>query len=252
MSTLSCTEAPSLPPPPALSGPVTTGTTPDSDDVVDDVDDADTTDGLDTDLGASCSPYSDPETECGPDLECDLIDEICVPAQGTAAIDADCELTSDGDSCAPGLTCTDGRCLAPCDPLAGDGALGSCTDESRICVLDLGRALGVCRETCSLIDQLCLRDSDGCYRGTTNNSMAAVCSTNTADGFIGDGCSADGDCSPRLLCTAARLHVLPCAGQADSCCTNVCDAEQLPCLGSEPVCYQLAIPGDESVGFCGG
>ena len=34
-------------------------------------------------------------------------------------------------------------------------------------------------------------------------------------------------------------------------CTFVCDAEQLPCVGTEPACYALGIAGQAGAGYCG-
>ncbi|HLT39500.1 MAG TPA: hypothetical protein VK034_24620 [Enhygromyxa sp.] len=191
-----------------------------------------------------CDPLADPESECGPDMACDLTSLTCVPALGTGLQDDPC---TDPDECSPGLWCASGRCRELCDVEGRQGC-----EPEQICSVAEPPIPGLCLAACQLAVNACELPGDACKRVLgAGGQVWAACVENPGFALAGDPCSSDGDCAAGYLCTAAALHTLPCVDQAASCCAPVCDTLELPCFGVEPVCYTLAIPGQESAGFCG-
>lgn len=232
------------PPPPNVSGPVTTtglstGATEGGDSG---------TDGgeKDLDFSSACDPLADPLTECGPGLACDVETLACVPATGTATVDDAC---TDDSECSPGLVCADDRCQSLCDPsVEGEDAC----DDNRLCTYADDPLPGLCAEPCELVTQACTIAGDACNRALgPGPAPVAVCTTNPGAGVEGDACALDGDCFPGYLCTPAQLHTLPCAGDADFCCAPICDLLILPCFGLEPICYPIGIEAQDGAGYCG-
>ncbi|WP_106394691.1 hypothetical protein [Enhygromyxa salina] len=226
-----------------MSGPITTSLSTG----ITDTGDSETETGEDgRDLTSDCDPLADLLTECGPNQACDVETLECVPATGSASVDEACADTSE---CAPGLVCADQRCQTLCDPsVEGDD---ECAD-GRICTYADEPLPGLCAEPCELVTQACSIAGDACNRGLgPGPEPVAVCTVNPGAGVEGDACQLDGDCFPGYLCTPAQLHTSPCAGDADFCCTPICDLLILPCFGLEPNCYPIGIEGQDSAGYCG-
>lgn len=223
-----------------MTGPVTSGAS--------DLDDSDESQG-DSETGApgdtlGCDPLTDPELECGPAMTCDLTSLTCVPALGTGLEDDPC---TDQDPCSPGLICASGRCRELCDATLGEGC-----EPEQICSDAADPIPGLCLAACGLAFDPCPFPGDACKRIVVMGGQVSVaCVDNPGNGLTGDACNADPECAPGYLCTAATQHTLPCANDAASCCTPICDTLELPCVGLEPVCYVLGIPGQESSGYCG-
>ena len=224
------------PPGKNMTGPVTTGSGSSASE-----DDSES--GTPSDM-PSCDPLADPESECGPDMTCDLTSRICVPALGTGLEDEPC---TDSSECSPGLVCADDRCRRPCDAELDDGC-----ETEQICTVADPPIPGLCMTACELAAPVCELPGDACKRVIgAGGQVWAACIGNPGFGMTGDPCSTDSECASGHLCTAATLHTLPCVDEASSCCAPVCDTLELPCFGVEPVCYTLGIPGQESAGFCG-
>jgi hypothetical protein len=145
------------------------------------------------------------------------------------------------------LICASGRCRRPCDAELGEGC-----EPEQICSVAAVPIPGLCLPACELSLDACVFPSDACKRAiVAAGQVWAACVDNPGSGVTGDQCSVDTDCAPDFLCTAAARHSLPCANDASSCCAPICDTLALPCLGLEPICYELGIPGQETAGFCG-
>lgn len=191
-----------------------------------------------------CDPFGDPLTECGSASTCDPATRTCIPAPGSVLLGEPCTTRGAAGECAPGLVCAEGRCRAVCDP-ASEGA---CPSEA-ICAL-ADRAWGVCLASCFLVAQTCSVPGEACNRVIGPSGVDVACTLNPGLGSEGAGCTIDQDCLPGLLCTDASQHSLGCVDAAGSCCTFACDLLELPCVGLEPVCQPLGIPGQEDAGFC--
>jgi hypothetical protein len=177
-------------------------------------------------------------------MACDLTSQLCVPASGTGLED---DLCLDPSECTPGLLCADGRCRRLCDAEIGEGC-----DADQICVVASAPIPGLCLTACALALESCPFPSDACKRVLGNGGQVrAACLDNPGFAISGDPCLTDIDCAPGFLCTPAGLHTLPCFDEAASCCAPICDIDELPCFGLEPLCYTLGIPGQEDAGFCG-
>jgi hypothetical protein len=250
---LACVESPSLGPAPAnFTSPITSGG-------ADEIDDQDEQDGqndestsVDTSDLPGCDPFADPSDECGAGMDCDPRQQTCGPASGALALGEVCDVEGVGDPCSPGLICTQGRCRQPCDPtadLADPDAPGSCpiTDA---CVL-VESDWGVCLAACSLILQDCVTPGEGCNRADGAEGLVAACTRNPGSGGETEPCASDGDCLIGLLCTPQSMHSIECADSAASCCTFVCDLDELLCVGVEPSCTALDIASQPSAGYCG-
>jgi len=191
-----------------------------------------------------CDPFVDPELECGPEMTCDLTLRTCTPATGTGLLDDPCAAT---EECSPGLVCAGDRCRQPCDPKFGTG----CNTDA-ICRVTTEPISGLCLERCELAFDSCSVAGDACKRVIDPGGQTqAACVENPGAGLAGDACEADIECWPGYLCVPEQFHTLPCANLAARCCTPICDLDELFCLGLEPACYTLEIPGQESAGFCG-
>lgn len=231
-------EEPLGPPPPNMTGPVTGGSTS-----LEGGSESETGSGAGPD---ACDPLADPLLECGPGQRCDLLTRTCVDASGIGVLDELCETT---DDCNPGLVCREDRCRELCDPTLE--AHAECSGE-QVCTYADAPLPGLCRAPCSLLLDDCEVGTDACKRGLGPDAeLLAVCIANPGAGVEGDPCTFDGECNPGFLCTPSELHTLPCFDEAPACCAPICDTLQLLCLGLEPVCYPLGIPGQASVGFCG-
>ena len=223
------------PPPPSFTGPVTGGASGGS---------TGETGGELGDL-PGCDPLLDPLIACGPGMACELETLTCVEHDGTGAVDEACTST---EECSAGLVCVEGRCRVLCDP---EGDLDTC-EPGTVCADAAAPIPGVCRESCSLVDQVCSVAEDACNLVSgVGGALEAACTDNPGAGQSGDACSEDSECLPGFLCTASELHTLPCTGGAARCCAPVCDPLLLPCVGLEPVCTELGIPGQGSAGYCG-
>jgi hypothetical protein len=229
------------PPGKNMTGPVTTVTTASADNESEDEGESETGTLGDT-LG--CDPLADPESECGPAMACDLTSGVCVPALGTGLEDDPCTTQ---DECSPGLVCVSGRCRTLCD-----AELGSGCEAEQVCGAAADPIPGLCLAGCQLTLGECAFEGEACKRvaGAGGQNYAA-CVPNPGEGLTGDECTTDVDCALGHLCTPSTEHTLACANAAASCCTPVCDAFELPCLGTEPICYALEIPGQETAGYCG-
>ena len=191
-----------------------------------------------------CDPLADPESECGPAMACDLTSRDCVPAPGAGLED---DLCMDQDECSPGLVCVSGRCRQLCDADRGEGC-----ELEQICSSADEPIPGLCLATCELVIGTCPFPDDACKRVLDGEGEVwAACVDNPGNGLAGDPCDDDSECAPGYLCTDATQHTLPCADDASSCCTPVCDTLELPCFGVEPICNVLGIPGQENAGYCG-
>jgi hypothetical protein len=234
------------PPGKNMTGPVTGATTSSVDsDGSGDESEA----GAESETGAlgdtlGCDPLADPESECGPGMACDLTSGACVPASGSGLENDPCTAQ---DECSPGLVCFDGRCRELCDAQGGQGC-----QADQVCAAAADPLPGLCLAGCQLTFGECAFEGEACKRvlGSGGQTYAA-CIDNPGQGLSGDECSADTDCALAHLCTASAEHTLPCTNDAASCCTPICDSFELPCVGTEPICYVLNIPGQENAGYCG-
>jgi len=191
-----------------------------------------------------CDPLADPELECGPAMRCDLTSRACVPALGTGLAG---DLCTDHDQCSPALICASGRCLPLCDAMTDEGC-----EAEQICSAAAEPIPGLCLTECELAFDACPFPGDACKRVVgAGGQVWAACVDNPGNALLGDPCVADQECAPGYLCTDAAEHTLPCVDDASSCCAPICDTFELPCLGAEPVCYVLDIPGQEGAGYCG-
>lgn len=249
MASLACVESPSLgPPPDGHTSPILT--VGGGDEIDDQSDDPSTS--VDTSDMPGCDPFTDPSDECGAAMDCDPSQLVCVPANGTLALGETCDVEGVGDPCSPGLLCNEGRCREPCDPfgdLDDPEAPGSCP-ATETCAL-VESHWGVCLARCSLILQDCASPGEACNRAQGPAEVVAACTRNPGSGGETEACASDGDCLVGLLCTPQSVHSIACANMAASCCTFVCDAEELPCVGAEPGCYALGIADQSSAGYCG-
>jgi hypothetical protein len=243
---VACVESPSLGPPPEnYTSPILTV----GGDEIDDQSDEDANEGSDL---PGCDPFVDPAQECGSGMDCDPDTQQCVEAAGNLMLGESCDVEGVGDPCSPGLICSEGRCREPCDPAANlddPEALGTCATTDT-CVL-VGDDWGICVSACSLVLQDCEYPGEGCNRAQGSDGVVAACTRKPGSAGENEPCASDGDCLVGLLCTEQALHSTDCASMAASCCTFVCDAEQLPCVGTEPACYALGITGQAGAGYCG-
>ncbi|MFV8749214.1 hypothetical protein ACNOYE_01555 [Nannocystaceae bacterium ST9] len=247
---LGCVESPSLGPPPENhTSPILT--------VGGDEQGDQSGDGNDTNADSSdflgCDPFTDdPSDECGVGMACDPSSLICEEALGDLPVDEVCDVEGVGDLCLPGLTCIEGRCREICNPagnLADPDAEGSCPSAD-VCVL-VESNWGVCLSTCTLTLQDCEAEGEACNRAQGAEGQVAACTSNPGSGGDAEPCARDSDCLAGLICTDQALHSTECASMAASCCTYVCDAGELPCVGIEPTCYAIGLPDQEGAGYCG-
>jgi hypothetical protein len=212
-----------------------------------------TVDGGETEAGSEtgtpddmtgCDPLADPEDECGTGMDCDLDTHICGPALGNG-IEGD--LCANDDECGLGLVCSTDRCRGLCDAETGDGC-----EDAQICAAAVAPIPGVCLDRCQLILNTCTFPGDACKRVLgPNGDLFAACVPNPGFGAPSDACNSDPDCAAGNLCTPAATHTLPCANEAPSCCTPICDNRELPCFGFDPVCYALSLDDQPNTGYCG-
>lgn len=226
------------PPGKNMSGPVTAGSTANPGE-----DESESETETPGDM-LGCDPLADPESECGAAMRCDLTSLTCVAALGTGLEDDPC---TTHDECSPSLICASGRCRRLCDATAGEGC-----ETEQICSDAAEPIPGLCLAECELAFDACPLPGEACKRVVgAGGQVWAACVDNPGLALIGDPCVVDQECAPGYLCTAAAEHTLPCVDDAASCCAPICDTFELPCVGAEPICIVLDIPGQEGAGYCG-
>lgn len=159
-----------------------------------------------------CVPRCE-ETGCTDGLICNISTGLCVTGK-TAG-----ETCSDEMPCMPGLTCSQGTCLA---------SLTTCDNASN-CPND-----GLC------INNICIdRCTQNSCKETEVCSGSGLCVTG---GKQGDSCSTDAPCMRNLICESGTCRNIPCDDthpcENDQLCNNgaclkKCDDKINPCKGNQ-------------------
>ena len=202
----------------------------------------------------SCSAQA---PDCGPDLVCDTMNDVCV----NCLQDADCDLgfLCTDQQCLPGCAndrdCPDGRvcgldnqCIEGCEVSPDTCPLGAhCNATTRVCDLGCNGNNDRCGEGQECIDDTCenvCADSDDCIRGETCSGGQCVPGCQENNECRGGVCTEDntgsvGECVECLQnddCGAFTNH----CNLDTNTCTNECTPGQFgQCwAGSENICRE--------------
>ncbi len=163
---------------------------------------------------------------------------------------------NDGDTCDVGGMCLDGVCVEMCSGTPGNPTCNSGGTDGTCYIYDSGTPL--CTETCDpLINGSC---AGGMKCGPTTGLPAFefVCMLDESgnSGVQGDSCTLQTQCAQGFACvTALSLDFGFCEGNANQCCTPMCElsAGNGPCPGNLQCTTAFADsppPGLEDVGIC--
>ena len=214
---------------------------------------------------ADAEVWSDARTECpDPDAAalptcdlflgcgCDLATQKCTPAvDGPKCVTAGAhvvgELCSGESDCVAGATCVfyagDMRCMGLCDPAH------PCASVDQSCYIKItdgddppGEIGRVCGQVCSLLDQDCAYDTQGCYESMTwaPTPEKGICLT-AGLSTQGEHCAHAADCAEGYLC------ITP-SGATTSVCAKICSR-----MGTEPSCDEgtcQQLSGEVETGIC--